>query len=87
MTETPEKRLDEIRQRLAETHPRPWRVVGADAWRLEGFPQVEMNTPDGKYFPVNDDATAQFIAHAPDDIEYLLSEVSRLASLIDQTIP
>jgi hypothetical protein len=81
------ERLAGIEARLAAAHPAPWRVVGADNWRLEGFPQVEMNTPGQHYFPVTDDATAQFVAHARTDIPALLAEVTRLRAALVAAAP
>ena len=56
--------ITEARELCEKATPGPWEVVGKDAWRIEGFPQVEMNTPDGKYFPVHNDTDAAFIARS-----------------------
>jgi hypothetical protein len=56
--------ITEARELCAAATEGPWEVVGKDAWGIEGFPQVEMNTPDGKYFPVHNDTDAAFIARS-----------------------
>jgi hypothetical protein len=64
--------------------PGPWRVVGRN-YALQGFPQVEMNTPEGHYFSVNFPYDADFIATArtswPETIQYAMQlegEIDRL---------
>jgi hypothetical protein len=71
-----DQRIAEIKARAEAATPEPWWVVGKDSWHMEGFPQVEMNTPDGKYFPVHNDADADFIANAREDIPFLLGQLA-----------
>ncbi|MFD1179505.1 hypothetical protein ACFQ3W_24855 [Paenibacillus puldeungensis] len=68
-------RIQEIKRRLAEAMPGPW--VYRELTR-EIYTTAEI---DGiKYKMVADvfEENGQFIANAPDDIAYLLSEVERL---------
>lgn len=62
--------------------PSPWRVVGKDSWKLKGFPQVEINTPEGHYFPVNFECDAIFIAEARDALPYWLQRVRELEAQV-----
>ncbi len=80
------KKLRELRKKAT---PGLLRVVGRDSWRLAGFPQVEFNTPDQKYFTVHCEADAEYLAaawnilpEALDEIERLRKENQRLQILI-----
>lgn len=63
--------------------PSLWRVVGKDSWKLKGFPQVEINTPEGHYFPVNFECDAIFIAEARDALPYWLQRVRKLEQVAE----
>ncbi len=75
-------RLSEIRERLEEATPGPWAqgMVGdrllpeVDYPAGFGFVQVTLQSDDG----AGGVGDAAFIAHAPEDIAYLLAEVERL---------
>ena len=78
-------RLDAIRQRIAAATPGPWNL---DYCERGGF--VVIATAQGKHVVIasrNDiphlteqfSANAHLIAHAPDDLAYLLGEVERLS--------
>jgi len=68
-------RIDEIQERLAAAVPGPWSVgeqgyeLGTKYWRR----WIEPNIGE-----IGSDADAQLIAHAPDDLRYLLTEIERL---------
>ena len=68
-------RLDEIRARLAAATPGPWKswIEGQEgAWG--GSPGVMVPaTSGGDFIEAGRPEDAEFIAHAPADIAYLLS--------------
>lgn len=76
-------RVQEIRDRLEAATPGPWEAWAGlthDGERQDGIsPRGDLNidvcftiiSPQGS-------EDAEFIAHAPDDIEFLLAEVERL---------
>lgn len=82
-------RLEEIRQRAEAATPGPWRAYGntveqeKTGWHqvvgteLTGLPYMTYERLTTK----NEDAT--FIAHAREDIPYLLAEVERLRAALD----
>ena len=70
--------IKRLRELCEKATPGPWTVIGEDSWNVKGFPQVEMNTPDVHYFPVHNDADAQFIAAARTALPEALDEIERL---------
>ena len=81
MSERLAARLAAMRARVEAAGPGPWRIVGADSWHLEGFPQVELNDERGSYFPVNNDRIAEFVAHARADVPLLLAVAEAAAQV------
>jgi len=75
--------LEEIEEGAKAAPPGPWRKVGADSWRLQGFPQVEYADAPGSYIQVHGDADGAFIAHARTDIPALIAEVRRLRGEVE----
>lgn len=69
------KKLRELRKKAT---PGLLRVVGRDSWRLTGFPQVEFNAPDQKYFTVHCEADARYLAAAWNILPEALDEIERL---------
>lgn len=63
----------------------PWRQVGKDDWNIEGFPQVEMNTPEGHYFPVHNDSDAQFMVHAREALPAANKTILLLCKALEQS--
>lgn len=91
-----EQRLREIEERVSKATPGPWRAVceataeetacGRDVYSLTGPEWVEEG--DYSFFGEHD---AQFIAHARDDVPWLLSllrereeEIRRLRTLLER---
>jgi hypothetical protein len=78
-------RLAEIEARKDEARPGPWALVN---WNegTEHLPMwviVQADDDEGESFleiHVGDRETGEFIAHAPEDVDYLLAEVKRLRS-------
>ena len=74
---TPNERLDEIRARLAAIAPGEWRVVkfppvnGIRNWHVHDNEGRTIADTGWEAAP-NSDTDADFIAHAPADIRYLL---------------
>jgi hypothetical protein len=81
-------RLTEIRNRLEKATRGPWKAILRKAERL--MPIIQFGCPENPdtdyggfmygrtgYSP-NPDNNAVFIAHCPDDVEFLLDEVDRL---------
>lgn len=90
-------REEEIEARLSQITGRPWRaakrhfvtihppntIEEMDATlAVVAHPPASAHglVPNGILFK----ADAEFIAHAPDDVEYLLGEVKRLRALLDK---
>ena len=88
-------RLAEIRVRLEAATPGPWFATscpdkhsddGPDFWLIDAVPSPNQETevaeichkPGGK-----SGHNADFIAHAPEDIAWLLEEVKRLQEELD----
>lgn len=72
-------RLDEIRARLAAATPGPWRVAHHGTWEVEAPPHqvvADCGTVDRA------EADATLMAHAPDDLAYLLDRLDTLAGLL-----
>ena len=55
----------------------PWKAVGI-GYRLKGFPQVELNTPEQHYFNVNFERDAEFIAAARDGWPDAIDRIAEL---------
>ena len=78
-------RLDEIRKRLGAATPGPWHIERmkhslkhSEIW-LQPEDEHAWSLDCNTYQPNSkDEANAQLIAHAPEDIAYLLAEVERL---------
>jgi hypothetical protein len=68
-------KLDTIRQRWAAVTPGPWRRAWHGTYEVEAPPN-QLVADCGSIGRAKEDATA--IAHAPDDIAYLLAEVERM---------
>jgi hypothetical protein len=69
------ERLEEIRAREEKATPGPWdswRIDPSNAWSKWSFGNTQVN-PDDLYKP-----DAEFIAHAREDIPFLLDEIERL---------
>ena len=75
------KKLRELRKKAT---PGLLRVVGRDSWRLSGFPQVEFNTSDQKYFTVHCEADARYLAAAWNILPEALDEIERLKMALQQ---
>lgn len=71
-------RLDEIRERLEAANPGPWEVV--DSRNGLGFGIVS-NDSSAEWAGAIWRAEAEFIAHAREDIPFLLGEIERLSPL------
>jgi hypothetical protein len=69
-------RLQEIRDRLEQATQGEWRVCGRDP----GNPRIDAHWDDGDYLMVCEQAgrNAEFLAHAPADIRWLLERLSEL---------
>jgi len=95
---TPDRRIEAIAERLAKATPGEWErqathiyapgPTGANvcsigeprASKYVGYTPLELGSEDGEEAWAN----ADFIAHAPADIAWLLSEVTRLESSLTQ---
>jgi maltooligosyltrehalose trehalohydrolase len=71
--------LIEIRQRLTKITPAPWRRHGADV-HAEGVGTILTGRDSSSSAREQADRDAEFVAHAPDDIAWLLAEVERLSA-------
>lgn len=78
-----DKRLKEIRERLAKTTPGPWRQI-KDGLLACGLPS-DTYTIKGEHVVAGDvyREDAAFIANAPTDIADLLAEVERLKAELE----
>lgn len=68
------EKIKEIKRRLEKTPPTPWHYSagdGFDHWQLWGDDAVHMVHDDDGVSPDND--FIDFVLHAKDDINYLLS--------------
>jgi hypothetical protein len=78
-------RLAEIEARRDEARSGPWELVNGNEG-TEYLPMwviVQADDDEGESFleiHVGDRETGEFIAHAPEDVDYLLAEVKRLRS-------
>jgi hypothetical protein len=76
-------RLDDIRERLAKATRGPWQAVecsaGGKLLVREARPGYHVQS-SVQIVPPED---ADLIAHAPDDLAYLIGEVERLQGLLD----
>jgi len=78
-------RIDEIKERLEAATPKPWDVAEWDDCPAVHFQILDTSGDyDHQYFVPQDQhyhtgplADCVFIAHAPDDIDYLLAEIAR----------
>lgn len=72
-------RLEQIRERHAAASPPPWSTFDSEAtWSLHsGLKQIlkapKSGTPYAEYWP--DESDAEFLRHAPQDIEFLLERI------------
>jgi hypothetical protein len=75
-------KLDEIEARCAEATPGPWEQDGCDVLANIGSD----DDPDVVLVAdcLHDDADARFIAHARDDIAWLVAEVRRLQRILGE---
>jgi len=69
MDQTSEARVKEIEERLQKASPGPWSAV--NIYKILSF------GPDAFADHRDDMPNAEFIAHAPDDIRYLLDELKK----------
>jgi hypothetical protein len=70
-------RLDDIQARHAAITPGPWRATGDD-W-IEGADGQDIAQG---VFDEQWDADAEFIAHCPDDVRWLLDRVTQLTEAL-----
>lgn len=75
--------IERLRELLQKATPGPWRVVGRD-FCLKGFPQVEMNTPDGHYFPVNFAEDADLIVETRNSLPSLLDRLEQAEARVQE---
>lgn len=74
-------RLDEIRARLEAATPGPWETFGFEVNGVKSRLNKVKPARDNHSFThisLSHDEDAEFIAHAPEDIAYLLAEIERL---------
>ena len=74
--------LRKIRDRLEQATQGEWRVGGRD----RGNPRIDAHWDDGDYLMVCEQAgcNAEFIAHAPADIRWLLERIEELDDRVEQ---
>lgn len=73
--------INEIRERLSKATPGPWRRTGSARHIIYQYDGGDdMRTVIGEIWGCGNiqDVDADFIAHAPEDIKFLLAEVERL---------
>lgn len=75
-------RIDEIRQRLEKASPGPWQILPGNDRCISG---TVISAADNRHIATatrttEERANADFIAHAPEDIEYLLALVEEVTA-------
>ena len=91
------KKLEEIKARCIAATPGPWEHVTHDEYYGQGYGEVTHFVKQGEnllriglgcdqkqYFRYCNDAL--FIAHAREDIPYLLNEINRLQKIVEKMI-
>ena len=76
------ERLDQIRQRAAQATPGPWRCTSYEVMSEATGVHVICFGHDRDDYGRVDEPDAEFIAHAREDIPYLLQELATLSDRI-----